>query len=118
MTLVHEFQHLIQRHLDYVYSPLILIEKPDVLQFCVENNKGIPLEAGHLFWAMLTGTIGLKSTDLIALTDNQAENPGFWKELSKNIPIVDIKVIKEIEFDDFIDLPFSFEARKFLSLVW
>ena len=109
MVLTHEVQHLLRREAGLLYSPPIYASQPEVKAFIGEKNNGIPLEAGHLYWAMLTGIIDVPKEILEAFTNNEADKPSYWNSLSIKPPILQENIHHEIEDDNFSDLPFSLD---------
>ena len=111
MTLAHEMQHLVLRRSEIIYSPAVVIEDNEMKQFFNTMNDGMPLESGHLYWALMTGVIGLEPSALLKILGNKALTCDFWSNLPNRIPIINKPAVNKTQVNRFARVPFSLEIR-------
>lgn len=115
----HEIQHLIKRSDNLVYSPLIYRFNPKVLDVFSRLNEGVPLEAGHLYWSILTNYLSASPSSLEATLKARCSEVLFWNNLDRTVPFIDL-FNSRLPKNHCCNLPFSFDVKKpkkfFISL--
>lgn len=112
VILAHEVQHLMSRTATLLYSPLKFVQSPRLNLFFKQYNHGMPLEAGNLYWAMMTKVIGTTGADLERIIGQQAYSKDFWNSIDES-SLQNLLTPLNSEHRDifFSDLPFSFKFR-------
>lgn len=106
--LCHEIQHIIMRLQGMVYSPLSYPSHSEVWNIFNRLNGGVPIEAGHLYWSMMTNFVCPTGKSIETILGPQCLNDTYWLSLEEQTPFVDFSLCT-VEKCYMCELPFSFD---------
>ena len=91
--IVRELQHLITRKEHLIYSPIIFAQDPELQFFFQNKTETIPFEAGHLYWSLMLGKVGITSNQIIESTLGKCCNIDYWQSLSEEKEFINFRNI-------------------------
>ena len=108
--IVHELQHLIVRKEQLIYSPIIFAQDPELQLFFQNKTETIPLEAGHLYWSLMLGKVGITPNQIIESTLGKCCDIDYWESLSEEREFINFENVKGEQ--EYQRIPFSFKIPK------